>query len=194
MTPYTFVLDDFLEQFETLRRYADQAVFSDVSNPADNVVYPHICAQIPHNIQNEIEFQIATTMGAPPQIQYLFMRMSPEGAPVPHEAHTDLLMGQWSMMLYLNREYHCKGGTALLRHRGTGLSVHPRNDAELAVWNRDHNNRAAWETELLVKMVANRAFIFPAYLMHCALPIGGFGKTQQDARMVLTAFFNLPKS
>ena len=192
MTPYALVHDDFLTQFAQLRRFADSAKFADISNPADNVTYPHICSAIPDPFVREVEFQLASIMGAHPIMKFIFLRMSPEGVPVPHEAHTDLSMAKWSLMLYVNREHHCKGGTALISHIGTGLSVHPRNEAEFEVWKRDHNNRAAWKTDMLAPMAANRAFIFPAYLMHRAEPIGGFGKTQQDARMVLTAFFDLP--
>lgn len=190
MTPYGFVIDDFIEQFEALRRYADSAHFEDVTNQVDGVVYPHICTSIPPNIVAEICFQIATVLGRQPRDQVMFLRMSPEGTPVPHEAHTDLSMGKWSLMLYMNREVHCRGGTELIRHKATGLSVHPRNDPELKVWQRDHNNRDAWATDLMVNMVANRAFIFPAYLMHRAAPIGGFGLARDNARMVLTCFFN----
>jgi hypothetical protein len=191
VTPYTYVIDDFLVRFSQLRAFADSAPFTHITNPADQVVYPHICNEIPDAFRSEVSYQLASVFGATPDIKYLFLRMSPKGVPVPHEAHTDLAMGQWSLMLYVSREFHCDGGTALVRHKDSGLSVHPRTDQELAIWQRDHNNRDAWETDLLVKMVANRAFIFPAYLMHRAEPIGGFGRTRQDARMVLTAFFNL---
>jgi hypothetical protein len=191
VTPYTFIQDDFLEQFAELRAYADKALFTDVSSPVDGVTYPFICRDIQLNIRHEIEFQLAATLGASVAINHLFMRLSPAGVPVPHEAHTDLSMGQWSLMLYLNREFHCRGGTSLIRHKRTGLSVHPRNDAELGVWQEDHNQRNAWDIDLLVPMRANRAFIFPSYLMHRAEPIGGFGIDQINGRLVLTAFFNL---
>jgi hypothetical protein len=191
VTPYTYILDDFLQQWSQLRAYADRAVFENITSPVDQVVYPHICAVIPDRFREEVEFQLQAVFGVKPIIKHLFMRMSPAGVPVPHEAHTDLVMGQWSLMLYMNREFNCKGGTDLVQHIGSGLDVHPRNDHEMEIWKRDHNIRAAWATNLSVKMVANRAFIFPAYLMHRAEPIGGFGRTQLDARMVLTAFFNL---
>lgn len=191
MIPYAYIQDDFLTQFGQLRGYADRATFEDVRSPIDNVVYPHICKVVEDRYREEIEFNLNNLLGRPPLIQHLFLRMSPAGVPVPHEAHTDISMGHWSLMLYLNREHHCQGGTSLVHHTATGLDVNPRNDRELETWKRDANNRAAWTIDMLAKMRANRAFIFPAYLMHRAEPIGGFGRTQLDARMVLTAFFNL---
>ena len=60
----------------------------------------------------------------------MFMRMSPEGVHVPHAAHHDGSMGNYRMMLYLNREPDCQGGTELLSYLTTGDAAGNEENAE----------------------------------------------------------------
>ena len=183
------IFDDFLhpETFAALRDYADSAEFVDEVNEADGVSYPLICKTIPTAIAAEILANLHAYGKRKPENVTMFMRLSPEGVPVPHQAHHDGVMGDYSLMLYLNRSEHCQGGTELLTHKETGLVAGDGNNA--AIIERDQNNAEAWESSGLCDMVPNRAFLFESHLVHRAAPVGGFGSDQRDARLVLTVFF-----
>ena len=118
------------------------------------------------------------------------MRLSPQFTVAPHQAHTDTLMGNFSLMLYLNRLEDCEGGTSFVIHKEALIDSSPINDKQLKVWQRDTNTPEAWQIKDVSQMIPNRACIFDANLMHRAEPIGGFGDNSQNARLVLTAFYD----
>lgn len=174
------IIDGFLpaDVFNLLRRHCDTATFSGEVNPADGVIYPGISTDIPTVVKQ--------FFGRP---RFLFMRLSLKGVPVPHQAHDDSLMGKESLMFYLNRQEHCRGGTSLVRHRTTGLFRKPATKGEEIVWHTDTNNPEAWEVYEIAEMQSNRCIMFDASLMHRAEPVGGFGDSPQNGRLVLTAFY-----
>lgn len=185
-----FVVDDFLSDFDSFRLYADAATFQDETNPADGVVYPHICKEIPEAIASEISQKLSELKGGEVAISALFMRMSPDGVAVPHQCHTDNSMGQWSFMLYMNRPEDCQGGTGLVYHRQTGIAFAPQDEECLDLLIDEQNDGDKWETHRLIEMQPNRAAIFRADAFHRAEPVGGFGSTSKNARLVLTGFFS----
>lgn len=174
------IIDDFLpaELFIQLREHCDKVDYSGVVNPADGVLYPGISTDIPQNI---LQF-----FGRP---KFIFMRLSLKGVPVPHQAHSDTLMGNESLMFYLTRHEHCKGGTSLVRHKESGLWRNPTTSKGEEIWKRDTNVPEAWEIYDMAQMQPNRAVLFDANLMHRAEPIGGFGDSPFNGRLVLTAFY-----
>lgn len=181
------VVDNFLESYPALRQYADTAVFEDEINPVDNVVYPFICKAIPEGIRQEVIHRISRFLNRIPICPTVFMRMSPAGVKPPHYAHTDKSMGDYSLMLYMTDG---AGGTAILRHKESGICYNPENQFYVDQVNTDMNNPDAWESVARVPMAQNRAAIFDASFFHAAMPYGGFGNDQTDARMVLTVFFS----
>lgn len=174
------ILDNYLppELFAKLREHCDGLSYEGVTNPVDGVFYPGISLEIPDYVK--------PYFGHP---KFMFMRLSLAGVPVPHQAHTDTVMGQLSLMFYLNRQEHARGGTSLVRHLETGMITDPQTVEEEQIWKRDTNIPRAWEIYEISKMQPNRAVVFPANLMHRAEPLGGFGSTPQDGRLVLTAFY-----
>ncbi len=184
------IIDDFLPSFEALRKFCDTAVFSDVLNPFDGVVYPYICTDIPENIKQEIYSALCEVKQAPIIRPTLFMRLSPEGAPCPHRVHSDAAMGDFSLMLYLNRQEDCAGGTSMVSHVDTGIGYNPALAAFSDIVVADQNNDEAWMVRGMVEMKPNRALIFDAATLHRAEPVGGFGHTNETARLVLTCFFS----
>jgi hypothetical protein len=177
---HNLILDDFLDDLARWRSWLDGATFHDVVSDVDGVTYPNICNWLPGPLHQEIVNKLRSVAGLK-KLNWLFARMSPSGVHAPHFAHHDASMGAWSLMLYMNRVEHCDGGTAILRHKD--------GQADDATWARDTNDLTRWHMESMCPMVPNRAFIFQAGLWHGALPIGGFGSTQADARLVITAFF-----
>lgn len=188
MKLHSLIIDNFLSQFEALRMYADEAAYRTIENPVDGVSYPGICSHIPTEIGDEVRERLSLVTGRTVDVRYLFIRLSLEGVPVPHQAHTDATMGRYSLMLYLNRPEDCRGGTALVRHV-SGMDSNPADDEQAAIWKRDTNAPERWTPYMLCEMRPNRAFVFDAALMHCALPIGGFGGNPRNGRLVLTGFF-----
>lgn len=183
------VIDHFLPEFEELQAYAKSAVFTDVVNQADGVTYPLICADIPDHLKLSIFCMIAKHFDAPTS-PTVFMRRSPSGVPCPHQVHSDASMGRHSLMLYLNDEEHCEGGTSFLSHRVTGIAYNPAMSmfADLVV--DDQNTAEAWDVREMVEMHPNRAVIFDAARLHRAEPVGGFGDAPGNTRVVLTCFFS----
>lgn len=180
MKIHSLIVDDFLEDFARWRTWLDTADFADVVSEVDGVTYPNICSDLPPALHQEIVAKLRAVAGLS-QLNWLFARMSPAGVQPPHWAHNDASMGARSMMLYVNRPEHCRGGTQLLTH------VHCGNDVPADVWRRDTNANLAWRTTFDCQMQANRAFIFPAKQWHGAS--FAFGTTQADSRIVITAFF-----
>lgn len=196
MDLYSLILDSFLDDFEEFRKHAITRSYAGVTNPSDNVFYPDISIDIPINIQDEIMGKLYVAMS--PYIekgQYLhprvmFMRLSKEGVHVPHQAHTDAVMGQYTFLLYLNAKEDCKGGTTVLKHKD-GMDRDPKTPDQAAVWKRDMNIYNQWEIVGNCEMQPNRGFIIRSELFHRAEPPGGFGNSNNNGRLVLTCFFDV---
>jgi hypothetical protein len=172
------IIDDFHPEFDALRKLADGSEFKDFQSPVDGVFYPGICPIDSLGLGG----LLAQAMGRSVSLNHQFMRLSLAGACPPHWAHHDGAMGDYSLMLYLNRPEHCQGGTALLRH----LDGEPSPET----WAADTNEPSRWKFLSMCDMQPNRAFIFRANLWHAALPMAGFGKDASDGRLVLTVFFS----
>jgi len=173
--------DNFLDDFPRFRAHCDRVRYVGETCPIDNKVYPGISTDIPPHVLEEIYFKIEYLMGCDIQPLFTFMRLTVEGEYIPHQAHNDADMAQWTFLLYLNRDDHCDGGTDFVRH------VEGR---DLEAWPTDHSIPEKWEIVEKCEMRENRACIFQAEKMHRAQPLGGFGKTKEDGRLVLVCFFN----
>lgn len=181
-------IEDFLEFPETLIDYAVKAEFKDETNPADGVVYPLICMDIPEPILHDVMFNLTyKALGRMPKDPTCFMRRRPEGMPVPHKYHTDHSMGNFSLMLYI--QDNPDAGTGFARHKETGLTSAPLTAASLDKTIKDCNDDSKWQIYKKVDMVKNKALVFDASMFHVALPVGGFGEGK-ESRTVLTCFFS----
>lgn len=180
--------DDFLPSYDELRGYANTANFKDEVNIVDGVTYPLICKEIPQIIKNDIAIQISKKMNRMIKVNAMFIRLSTESVNVPHQCHHDLSMGKYSFMLYMS----CSGsaGTAFVRHKETGADKASTDELVTKKIIEDQNNVDAWQETTRVIMKENRAAIFDASQLHCAEPVGGFGSTPTDGRMVLTVFYD----
>lgn len=182
------VIDDFLPEFSELQSYAMTAKFTDVVNEFDGVTYPLICADIPNHLRAAVLRQIENEF-AIPESPTMFMRRSPAGVPCPHQVHSDASMGTHSLMLYLNAEEDCDGGTSFLSHRLTGIAYNPALPEAVEIIAADQNRPEAWEIRNMAAMRPNRAVIFKADALHRAEPVGGFGDSPENTRVVMTCFF-----
>jgi len=179
------IIDNFLPSYNLLKDFSKTCTFEDEVNPVDGVVYPHICKELPTEVKKDLLEQLGILFGRNIINPVMFLRMSPEGVPCPHRFHTDSSMGKFSFMLYLDNKQ--EAGTGFYRHIPTD-QVRPEHSLEKVI--EDCNDNEKWQLESKADMVENRAVIFDSELFHAALPFGGYGKTQDDARIVLTCFFS----
>lgn len=182
------IVDDFLASYPELKAYSKACEFGDIENPVDGVVYPSICAEIPDAVKQEVTDRLSQAKGSPIENVTLFMRMTKHGTPVPHIAHTDAVMGRYAFMLYLNT--HPLAGTSFLRHKASGITYQPETQEYCDVVVKDQNDIDKWVRTFTAQAQENRALFYDSGLFHCADPVGGFGLTQETARIVLTCFYD----
>jgi hypothetical protein len=173
---------NFFEDFPEFRHYLDHISYEGVVNPADGVFYPGVSLEIPEYFRTQVEMAI----GKP---KYLFLRLSPEGITNPNGAHTDDLMAKYGMIIYLNRQEHCQGGTALITHE-SGMNTSPKTPEEVALWERDKKNPDKWTIDAMYEMEENKAVIIPCNHFHRSEPVDGFGDVPRNARLVMVGFFD----
>lgn len=191
---FEVVIDGFLDNFESFRSYCDELSYDGETNPVDGVFYPGVNTQIPESIQSEILSKLQIEFSACDVVpKGMFLRLSTQGTQAPHQAHTDLAMSNFSMMLYMNRLEDCLGGTSLLMHKQSGLCENPINKIQENIWREDTNNADAWQPLSMCSMKPNRALLFESNIMHRSEPIGGFGDNSHNGRLVLVFFFDLEK-
>jgi hypothetical protein len=109
--------------------------------------------------------------------------------------HSDREAGDYTCICYLT-EHKQRSGTGFYRHRATGLTEMPcfselkrRRYAQM----RDdivNGGEKEWEETAFVTGLFNRAVIFRAPLFHARFPRNGFGKTEQDGRVVHVIHFH----
>ena len=183
------IIDNFLSGFESFRDSLDSHIFSGVQSPVDDIFYSGVSADVPKSVSDNIKSRLDLYFGDV-EISFQFMRISQGGVFAPHEAHNDASMADYSMMLYLNRLEDCQGGTSFVSHIEEGMKFGPISDEQFNTWENDSKDRSKWFIDDMAEMKPNRAVIFESDRMHRSEPIGGFGKTTKDARLVLVTFFN----
>lgn len=190
MKLHSLIIDGFLDNAEAFRQYAINESYEGVTSPFDNIHYPDISLKVPPNIEMEIKSKLAERDIGPITNSTIFMRMSKAGVKAPHQAHTDKIMGDYTLLLYLNKDEDCQGGTDILKHID-GMEVHPTAQEEISLWERDANIPEQWTKTGFCPMKFNRAFVLRSDLFHRSQPLGGFGDTPENSRLVLIMFFNV---
>ena len=177
----SIIIDDFLQDFDGFRSHLDGVDYDGITNPEDGVFYPGVSLDILPSVKAEVIERLQSKFGQSIIPGAMFLRLSPLNVPTPHQAHTDPTMGEFGMMLYVNRLEDCMGGTSF---------ENPINEAQRLIWERDTNQTNSWGVLDICSMKPNRAMIFNTSLMHRSEPVGGFGKGAEDGRLVLVFFFD----
>lgn len=122
-----------------------ECTFHGIAMPAPGLVPEKICRMFPgwkHSLS--------------------FFRKSPLGQVEPHFIHSDVDMGEWSAILYLNPEHPAGDGTAFWTHVETGHEgsriPHERSEEGKSV--------RGWNLRRLVIGKFNRLLLFPSHLFH----------------------------
>lgn len=172
------IIDNFLtpKTYNDLIAQIACGPFKDEVSEVDGVTYPLICRSVPSSVTGEVSEHISG--------EFLeFLRSSPKGVVCPNPVHHDGSMGRLSMMLYTSDI----GGTAIMRHKATGIMSAPENKECIKIIASHSSKLDEWEVMELAEAKPNRVAIFDARLMHAAMPFGGYGDGSK-ARTVYTRF------
>jgi hypothetical protein len=112
-----------------------------------------------------------------------FFRKSPAGQVEPHFIHTDIDMGEWSAILYLNPAPPLGDGTMFWEHRATGAreSAIPHERSE------DGKYVDRWLSRSLVRAKFNRLVLFPSSYFHSRAMFDNWG-AGDEARLTQVVF------
>lgn len=111
-----------------------------------------------------------------------FFRKSPLGQVEPHYIHTDIDMGDWSALLYLNPNPPKGDGTAFWTHKSGAIeSKIPHERSE------EGKDPSAWRMRELVGGAFNRMVVFPSSYFHSRAIPENWGEGD-DARLVQVVF------
>ena len=170
------VVDDFLDDPLAMRNLA-------ISLDYDYGFASSKNANIPQSVRDILTPKIEKIIDS----KFLYHERSKfaqmfEGKPPRHFCHVDGetdIPFHWSMLIYLNTDEQCLGGTNLYKHK---LSGDIRSDGH-GLHQKDMSTPEAWELEQHVEMKFNRAVFIPANRFHCAgVP---FGDKPENVRITL---------
>jgi hypothetical protein len=119
--------------------------------------------------------------GAVPTLS--FFRKSPFGQEEPHFIHTDVDMGEWSAILYLNPDPPDGDGTNFWTHQATGAIesavAHERS--------QEGQTPEGWDRREHVAAKFNRLLLFPSTYFHSRAMYSNWGEGN-DARLTQVTF------
>lgn len=203
MLPSLVIIDDFLKDPWAARR---AALALDYDDNAQHGKFPGLnsSASLPTEaIDNSVSRLLGTKLTAAAGTQHGHCRLTRKVDKGKSGVHID--PAYYSGILYLSRPEDCMtpgaGGTDFFRHKRTGLERVPLDFASLSaagyrdanalmedVVNKDTAYPAKWERTMRVPVRFNRLLLFSPWQFHTAAP--GFGKTQEDSRLVMLLFFD----
>jgi hypothetical protein len=118
-----------------------------------------------------------------------FFRKSPAGQAEPHYIHSDLEMGDWTGILYLNPHTAEGDGTTFWRHKASGrlaTTTTGREDAFAPEW-AEWRDQSLWEPWHTVPARFNRLLLFPSPLFHSRALEANYG-VGDEARLIQVCF------
>ncbi len=152
------IFDDFLDSPELYRELAEQSEFKSFHFELEKCTFHGISLMpidgvLPTKIKEVFSRSVPTLS---------FLRKSPEGQREPHFIHTDIDMGDWSSILYLNPNPPENDGTCFWTHEETrgieSFIPHERS--------KEGETDKGWELRRLVKSKFNRLVVFPSSFFH----------------------------
>ncbi len=117
-----------------------------------------------------------------------FARQSPAGQQEPNYIHTDVDMGQWTGILYLNPDPPAGDGTTFWKHRETGaMQAQARTPDEALAEGAAWRDLSQWVPVATVPAAFNRLVIFEAPAFHSRAIADNYG-AGQTARLIQVIF------
>lgn len=183
------VLNNFLADAEFVREHALAAPYIDWT-AQDGETYRRVWLGEVPGLRAAIERAIG-----PVEMHGMGYRLNFNGEMPNAAIHSDLGWGTHALVLYLNPDEQCDGGTAFWRHRVTGAARIDVSQVELFEKVRhDWNDRSAWLMRSMVPMAFNRAIIYEGAQFHSRYPFAAFGDSPANGRLVAVAFFTPRKT
>lgn len=206
MLPSLLIVDDFLADPWAARRAALGLDYDPARQHGNFPGLNSTTALDTAALDAAVSRLLGVTLGPAPGTQHGHCRLTMKGAKGRSGVHID--PASYSGILYLSRPEDCArpdaGGTDFFRHRRTGLEAVPQDPARIAasgysdinalvedVVNKDTTLPARWERTLRIPARFNRLLLFSPWQFHNAAP--GFGRTPEDARLVMLLFFGAVK-
>jgi hypothetical protein len=191
MKPIFAMFNDFFKNPDTVIKAIYDVGFDQIVSPMDGITYSgiHII-----NDANKEAFQgeLALILGEEVIINSLFARvMYKDVGGAVNKIHSDKIMGEYACHVYLSRHWPIGAGTSFWSHNETGSDYHFDGKDEL--YDKDTNDLGKWTRVGFCQGFFNRILIHDSRLWHCAEPIGGWGETAKEGRLVLTCFFSIYK-
>lgn len=189
MNKQLIIIDDFYEDPDDVRKNALASTFDVVGN------YPGKRTGIVDKEQHEYlkKFFEDKVVGVP--ITYW-----PEGYNTSFQyttesdtswIHHDNTL--WAAVLYLSPDADPEAGTAMYRHKETGIDEWDGDDDSPSDFNHTDilgpGSRNLWEEVIKVGNKYNRLLCYRGYQYHSSMK-AGFGKDKEDGRLFQTFFFN----
>lgn len=187
MITHSMILDDFFNAPDAVREVLIAQEMVDYS-ASDGVIYPGI-VDTKMLLEEDIFKKLNQIYDDRVSNLTTFARFSFDHMKPPHWAHSDLNMTQYVGLIYLNPNPPAADGTHCVQHLETGLETHPETEEQMEILLKEGNEKDKWVKTYTCSAKYNRMFILNARYLHAAAT--KYGKTKEDARLVLTAFFNL---
>ena len=191
------VIDNFLSNPEEERSRALAAEYKTVDH--NGLSYPGISlVDAPEDLERNQKI-----LGVEkPKATESFYRQYLPGQEQSTFIHSDVEIGTFSGVLFLNPPELCKGGLAFWRHRMTGLESHPSpeqcaqfglidGDPFFSEVHRQGLEERYWEMIDYVPMEFNRLVLFFSPRFHSRYPKDPIGENVETARLIKTYFYHL---
>lgn len=188
------VVDDFCDHLELVKESAFAAGFSTwLPNKGEvgSSVYEGMGFWGNHALMLRSLILATGTVLVP---NSMFFRITNEGMEKAY-IHSDRETGDHTCVVYMT-SHEQPSGTAFFRHKRTGLTEMPSfqemaddgilDELKVDMVSRDPDK---WEQLDYVEGKYNRALIFHAPLFHSRFPLEGFGKTEEEGRLVWVSHF-----
>lgn len=190
MSPIITIRDDFFPDPDKAWGQVVSGQFKDIVSPVDGIIYPAINTDLPKEIVEYFTGGVSGIMGARAIPNHIFARATTKNTPsAPNKIHSDKIMGDFSAHVYISKKWPEGSGTSFWSHKTEGSRHEEKTNVDII--NADMNRIEPWTKILTCHAKFNRLLIHDAKSWHCAEPVGGFGETEEDGRVVLTMFFNL---
>lgn len=189
MRPVLAIFDGFFK--DPARAHADiiGGDFGDFVSPWDSVKYPGINKGLPGWMMERVVERLEEVTAERVEPTAIFARVtSAATGNAPHRIHCDQVMGQYSAHVYLSKQWPDYAGTAFWNHKTEGQML--TDDTDVAQVMADSHLSDAWEKSFTCQGKFNRLLIHDSRLWHSAEPVGGWGDSPANGRVVLTCFFN----
>lgn len=185
MNPIIDIRDNFFRDIGAVRDGVLSMPFGDVVNQQDGLVYPGISAPPPAavvELRNGVEF----LLGRDIEPRTVFCRATYGGMVASNKIHSDLIMGTYAAHVYLSPEWPTGAGTSFFANKKLGM----RHRSDVPPERVRPNHPEDWERYCSVQAKLNRLLVHRGDAWHLAEPVGGWGSSPADGRLVITMFFD----